>query len=176
MVPEVKILGTFFLDTDTLLTELDRIVGSGAVRKLDAVSFDMSKPSGYLALLYYFQNPETKDSPQEAILKSETLKSHIFISFLIHASKETVLHIASNTSLKVTYAGTPHNTYLCVISGTLLGWYLASLLYCKDSATLELRHLFDKIVLLLEKSGYGLIWAKTRRSSLDDGTFILRLK
>lgn len=94
----------------------------------------------------------------------------VHCTFVVKIETYDLLDLLVNTQLKVVSRPIKGDSFLCLISGSLLAWKQAVIYACDESAEKEGRQTFNRIFAILEEEGVKEIWKSYWWKTLSDGT------
>lgn len=172
MNPEVTIIGRPSVDSSNLLFIANKILGRSLSKSVDAKRSTIKSPGVLICYLLEMANNNSTPSLKNA----GSLLRHLSYSFLIRSGSLTIFDLLSQSSVDVFSVECEDGANLSYASGNLEEWKVAIINSCSDSSTLELRLLFDKILLLFEAEGLSDIFSEYRKITLPDKTFRIEQK
>lgn len=177
MIPEIKLISKPDIDMSQFLHLTATAIGYDPARAIDNTSRLMSDTEKFISALSCFHNEENINRPVgETISDSASICSHLNYSMLFVADRETIFKSMERSGLQHTVADGLTGAQLAFVSGSLQQWKTATLECCNDTASYNLRLLFDKVMLMFESIGLKLVWNNIRKKSMKDKTFILEHK
>jgi len=138
-------------------------------RSVDSHSRKFSDAARFIAAMAEPTNPLTalRDAVHEL--------HHLSYSFMVLSDLEVISQISGKSDLKVASYESRLGR-LSIVSGSLSDWYVATLEFCSEKASFEVRHLFDLVLIQFDKLGLAEVWHEKRRRVLKDQTFLLEDK
>lgn len=164
------------IDMDAFVKACSEVLNYSPLSGIDQSTRQFSDPAKFLAGLAGFHNKINTKTPISAIRDAASLCSHLFYSFLVAATKSTILKSMERTELHHTVAEDLDDLQLTVISGTLTQWKQATLECCHADSSHQLRLLYDGFFLYFEKQGLGELWFDTLKKKAPKNTFYLEAK
>lgn len=162
------------IDFATLLDASSKALGYDIARAVDRHGKHAQDVVKLLGVLSCFHEQENVERPLKSLIKEATsLCEHASYTMLFICSREVILKSMERTRLYHTIAEGLYRNQLAVVSGTLSMWR-DSVVECTNSADHELRLLYDKVTLILEKQGIKDFWRKRQHN--DKQTFYLEHK
>lgn len=170
MLPQLILLSTPKVNLDAFAKAYEGAIGVSPFRGVDSHTRKFSDPARFIAALAEPTDPLTalRDAMHEL--------NHLAYSFMVLSDLEVISEISGKSNLKVASFECRAGTKLSVVSGSLSDWYTATLEFCSEKASFNLRHLFDGVLLQFDKLGLAEIWHEKRRRGLKDSTFLLEDK
>lgn len=155
------------VDWQTYLKTVSESLGRSSTASLDnqwhEIKFTLPE---YLATLREIINPGSP--PFEAV---GHLLSHLHQTFVVVATKSTIIELISTTRLHYSFSETAHpDYYLLIISGTLTEWRTALLNCCTTDVNGDVRSFGTKAMEYFEKVGLRQMMAGLYKIPMADGS------
>lgn len=149
------------------------LTGHSPTFNIDNSTVSLSPFARYIVSLEEFFSGKT--TPALSVLRNEiNTLNHLFFSFMVHSSYDSVFKIMSTTNLDVlSTAAKKKKDRVTVLSGTLRQWREAMVTVQESKET---RLIFNKCFAFFMKLGLGNIWDNYRKLTLEDETFLLEYK
>jgi hypothetical protein len=166
MLPQLILLSTPKVNLTAWVKACDQALGISVLRGVDSHTRKFSEDARFIAAL------SEDGDPLKALREAVHELNHLHYSFMVLGELELIAEISGKSNLKVSSYPAIDGSRLAIISGSLFDFYTATLEFCADKATFNLRHLFDQILLHFDKLGLSEVWYEKRRKSLPDKTFL----
>jgi len=173
MLPQVILLSTPTVNLNAFAKAFEGAIGVHPFRGTDSHSRTFTESALFIAALAALQG---RADPLQALREAVHELNHLWYSFLVLGDLELIAEISGRSDLKVASFRVLDESRLAIVSGSLSEWYVATLEFCSEKATFNLRHLFDQILLQFDKFGLSEVWHEKRRRGLKDKTFLLEQK
>lgn len=176
MIPQVQAIGGTEIAWEGFLKACVDTLGYSPIRGVDAIKRELSEPAKFVAALSAFHDKLNANDPIKSIRSAGSLLKHLSYTFMVLADDQLILDIRERTELTLTSASTMVGCRLILISGNLKQFLDATVECCSPDVSIDIRYLFDFIVLHFDRIGLGELWYEYRRKSVKDKTFLLEHK
>lgn len=170
--PQIVIVGRPTVDFVIFLSAANKVLGRSISKSVDSYRF----PTKNVSVLICYLTEMLNSGSIPSLKNAGALLRHLSYSLVIRSSFLSIFDLLSNSSISVSSAECSDGTYLSYASGNLEEWREAIINSCSDSSSIELRLLFDRILLTFEKEGLSDVFSDYRKVNLPDKTFRLEQK
>jgi len=154
------------VDWDTYVKVCKDFLHESPTRGIDAAGVKLDNPIAFLKTLDFNNQPQVA-------MASEHLYSHLFFSFIMVIDLVIISKMSERTDLSVAFVEN-RGKALTLVSGTLRQWKYAVIYSCSETADIELRGVFNEIMVRLETAGFKEVWSEYARIPKSDGTTVLK--
>jgi len=157
------------IDWPTFIEATKSFLGTSPTRGCDKEKIDLKEPRAYLGSI------DCENKPHEALRRAgvKNILRHYFASFIMVIDDVDILidlGIRDTLAIRTIKKG---NKFLTILSGTMLDWYRAVIIYCNREASIEMREIFNTIYNFFKRANLHEIWSKYSLQIIPDNSFIL---
>lgn len=133
---------------------------------LDNENMKVGDLSSFIGAIGYFSSGK---SPNDSIRYTPSILEHLSFTFLIEG--DLSLDILRETKLKVTDNSAVDRNVLCIVSGNLLDWKQAIIVFTNEQRDPRVRYIFDAVFLYFRQLGLQDVFFTNKRTEFKDQTF-----
>lgn len=167
MVTTVIPISFPLVDWNNFLKFVHNVSSRSPTKLLDSEHKPIGDLYSYIGAIGYFAYGKT---PDESIRYCPSILNHLFFTFIIEVDdKDFLITLLKETNLKVTDNSVIDRDVMYIVSGTLLDWKNAIVVFTHRSK--EERIVFDKIFYYFQSLGLQDVFFNNAKTVFDDKTF-----
>ena len=155
----------------TYIKFVEEVLGSNPAEGLGSTIIKLNTPAAYLATLD-FENQPLKQLRQGVFLNNSF--DHLHVSFIAELESDDLQLLLTILPILDYIVKKAKKTYLVVISAKMSIWYRAVIKALNENQELEIRKIFQIILIWFDNMGFKDVWSEFDRRILPDNTFILQ--
>ncbi len=155
----------------TYIKFVEDVLGFNPAQALGSTVIKLETPAAYLATLDFENRP--LDQLRMGAFLNNTF-DHVCVSFIAELDHEALLELLQTLPTLDYIVKKARKTYLVVISAKMSIWYTAVLNALQLNRPIEVRQIFQIILIWFDNLGFKDVWSEHDRMLQQDGTFILQ--
>jgi hypothetical protein len=159
------------VDWRTYIDFTTKVLGYNPTKGLGSTIIQLETPAAYLATLD-FENQPLKQLRQGIFLNNTF--DHLSVSFITELDANSLQLVMMNLPILDYIIKKARDTYLVIISAKMSIWYPAIIKALSKRQEIEVRQIFQIILIWFDNIGFKDIWSNHQRIILKDGSIILK--
>jgi hypothetical protein len=168
---KIRPLAITQVEWHTYIKFVEDVLGFNPARALGSTVIKMESPAAYLATLDFENRP--LDQLREGAFLNSTF-DHMQVSFIAELDNDSLLELLQTLPILDYIVKKSKKTYLVIISAKMSVWYTAVVNGLQPHRAVEIRQIFQIILIWFDNMGFKDVWSAHNRKIQDDGTFILQ--
>jgi hypothetical protein len=155
----------------TYIKFVEDVLGFNPAQALGSTVIKLETPAAYLATLDFENQP--LDQLRKGAFLNNTF-DHLSVSFIAELDHEALLELLQTLPTLDYIVKKARKTYLVILSAKISVWYSVVLKALQIGRPIEVREIFQIILIWFDNMGFKDVWAEHERKLQPDGTFILQ--
>jgi hypothetical protein len=168
---KIRPLAITQVEWHTYIKFVEEVLGFNPARALGSTVIKLETPAAYLATLDFENRP--LDQLRDGVFLNNTF-DHMQVSFIAELDHDALLELLQTLPTLDYIVKKAKKTYLVIISAKMSIWYTAIINALQLHRPIEIRQIFQIILIWFDNLGFKDVWETHSRVIQDDGTFILQ--